>query len=359
MVTFAIIAVAFLHHLNLYTVDGAERAGVPESTGVELAGSPTTRSGLDSTPAFEPVRGIWPGLGLTASVSDTLDDQEISVQQIRPRNHTVDEYSEADADESPVLLDRIEGFDRLPPERRATEAFAIAGAWSRCKQHYQVDDAALFELATRRYENALRRAEAALAESEDLAAVEADIQRIAQIDREELTKSIFDELKDLERECAGTVSLGFEEREARVFRWVARAAELGHHGARADYVYMAFQGRRVTSGKASLLIERKRRVARYVLEMLAKRNVRGLELLGHVVQRGCFQPPNPELAYAYNKAAVEIIQHDHSTVWQVFDGDDRNLPFLRGRVLDAAEQMDAVSIRRAESLARRILAISD
>lgn len=154
-------------------------------------------------------------------------------------------------------------------------------------------------------------------------------------------------------------SLEYEERDERIFRWIARAADLGHRTARADYVYLVFRAQRVTSGKALTLIEHKRRVARYVLQMLSDRDARGLELLGFVVQTGFFQPPNPELAYAYTKAAVEIIQHDRSTVWQVFDGDDRNLPLLRGRVLDAEEQMDAVSIRRAESFARQIMAILD
>lgn len=256
------------------------------------------------------------------------------------------------------LIELMDSFDDLEARQRAEAAYRIASGWFRCRLSRAVDGADLWEVARRRYENSLRIAEANMARSDDEARVAEEIDRIASVDRETAISFIHDEIEALNRFCGGIETRDLAAMNARAFEWIDRAAALGYSAARVDYVYHVFDSARVTPGKASRLMEDKRRVVEYVHGLISARDVRALELLGYIVQEGFFEPPNPEHAYAYTSAALEIRSNSGSTAWRVPTGDNDISPFLRWRRAETAEKLDGAALSRAEAFARRIVEMS-
>lgn len=297
----------------------------------------------------------WPGL------PTITPDQNDAVAPLQPEP--------ADEDRAPEmsLVELVDAFDDLGVKQRGEAAYRIASGWMDCRGHQVLDDAALRAEADRLVENRGRWLTEIAAHAlergtgPDVAGeIEQSIEEFAQKSRETRVADTMRELRERRNFCRDVDNPGYDEGNLRYFEWLERAADLGHPPARIAFAKIAFfWSETVSVGKAIDLVERKRKVAAFLHQALARRNSQALEALAHIVRRGYYALPDPVLEYAYSIAAKRALSGD-AVGWK-FDlrdqarGRDLTMSMLRDRIDKLESALNPADLRRAERMSERIL----
>jgi len=334
---------------------GEAHRAVPGSQGASSDGTAPAGRSLTGAGNQSGAESDWPGL---PPAVPGVDDA-IAPLQPEPTEHEL----------APALplAELVDSFDELEAHQRGEAAYRIASGWMDCRGHRERDDAALRDEAVRFVEDRSRRltemaaqALEAGAGSQVAGAVDQAIREFAQKRRETHIAEKLRALRETRDFCRGVDNPGFDERNLRYFDWLERAADLGHPPARVVFARIAFfWSETVSVGKATELVERKRKVAASLRQAVARRNAWALEAIAGIVGKGYYARPDPVLEYAYSLAAMHALSGDavgwHFGASDKPDGNDLNISLLRGRIEKLESTLNLDDIRRAERLSEHIV----
>ena len=297
----------------------------------------------------------WPGLPSEVSGVDDV------VSPLQP------EPAEDELAPKMPLVELVDSFDELKAHQRGEVAYRIASGWMDCRGKQALDDAALRAEAERIVENRKRRLTEMAAHALEqnpgrgvVGDIEQAIEEFAQTSRDARVAEVERELRAGQNFCRGADNPGYDERNLRYVQWLERAADLGHPPARIGFARVAFfWSETVSVGEAAVLVERKRKVARYLQQALDQRNPEALLALAQITREGYYALPDSVLEYAYSRAAVRALT-GNAAGW-VSDtsaergANDFNLSMLGGRIEKLEISLNPNDLRRAKRLSERLL----
>jgi len=316
------------------------------SNGVQRSEKPGSGSNLD------PERGIWPGMPELASSNANVDWRPPDFDSAVAGGEDLDAV-----DPKATLLELVDDFDDLSPDRRGGVAFKIAENWRECARYRPVPDEQIGELVEQRLRGSHDFLELILAQAPEGPRLDEVVEEIAGIEPDAIRVRIREDLLTKRQLCSGVEHIDRRERAGKELSWLRTAARLGDYDAQNAFLFRVFLSYR-PSGQAAQLAKDKQLVLDIVFARLRSRDLLVLERLAAFVKAGYFGPPDPVLAYAYAKAAILAGERLEDAPWKLRGADParvkRVIEVTAFNTREFKEALSASDLAEAEDLARKI-----
>ncbi len=351
VVAVALGAAVYQHYGISYKGDGAPRTEVSnlaENKSIGVARSRKPGSGFH----LDPDRGIWPGMPELASSTANVDRRPPDFDS--PVSHAED----LDAvDPSATLLELVDNFDDLSPDRRGRVALKIARSWRECSRYRPLPDEEIDELVEERHRGGRDFWTSILAQAPEEPLLDEVVEEMATVEPDQVRAGIRADLLRKRQLCSGVEDIDWRERTGKELIWLRRAARLGDYDAQNKFLFSVFLSHRF-SGQSAQLAEDKHLVLDIVENRLGSRDLLVLERLAKFVGEGYFGLPDPVLAHAYAKAAILAAERLEQSPWQLRNSDlvdvDRVISVTALNTREFTGALSASDLADAEDLARKI-----
>ena len=305
---------------------------------------------------FDPDRGIWPGLPSIASSELSSDWRPPDFDGPASDAMSSDAVDQSVTQSAP-LLELIEDFDDLPPERRGRVALQIAEGWRECMFYRPGPDEEIDERVERRFRSSRDFATSILAQVPEGPLVDEAVEEMAKVDPDQVRAGIREDVLGKRHLCDGSEDIDWRERMGKELIWLRKAARLGSYSAQHAFLDKVFMNTR-PSGQAAQLAEDKRLVLDIIAARLQSRDLLVLERLARFVSEGYFGPPDPLLGHAYAQAAILAAERLAQTEWYLKNSEPERVQqyivMVGFNTRGLRQALTASELAEAEDIARKI-----